>query len=186
MTSRARSPISTAPARVRCCSIASPSSRPAFTPWKRSSVARHLRAAGRGEAGHAPGFPIDDAEDCRVMRSAVVVVAVLVSAAPLAQQRQSFTTTTTAILVDVVVRDKHGRPVTDLTASDFQVLEDGIVQTVDSFTRVSHGSGIGVGVAWRSAAKTVVVTPGVDAPTRAAAPAADDSTTALVFDHLSA
>ena len=62
--------------------------------------------------------------------------------------------------------------------------EDGVAQKVDTFTRVSHGGGIGVGVAWKSPGKTV------SSPTAAPDPAAhderaDDATTALVFDHLS-
>ncbi len=97
---------------------------------------------------------------------------------------QSFTSTATAILVDVVVRDKSGRPVTDLSAADFDVAEDGIVQKVDTFTRVSHGGGIGVGVAWRSPRNAVAVTAAA-APPKTAAAAVDDATTALVFDHLS-
>ena len=32
----------------------------------------------------------------------------------------------TAVLVDVVVRDRRGQPVRDLTAADFEVLEDGV------------------------------------------------------------
>ena len=39
-----------------------------------------------------------------------------------------------AILVDVVVRDRKGQPVRDLTAADFEVLEDGVTQKVGSFT----------------------------------------------------
>ena len=42
----------------------------------------------------------------------------------------------------------------DLSAEDFEVAEDGVVQKVDSFTRVSRGGGIGVGVAWRSPARS--------------------------------
>ena len=38
------------------------------------------------------------------------------------------------ILVDVVVRDRKGQPVRDLTAADFEVLEDGVTQKVGSFT----------------------------------------------------
>src|SRR5690606_22142612 len=45
---------------------------------------------------------------------------------------------TTAVLVDVVVRDRRGRPVTDLTAGDFELREDGTVQEVGSFTRVAR------------------------------------------------
>src|SRR5260370_4359408 len=103
------------------------------------------------------------------------------------RDRQSYTTTTTAILVDVVVRDRKGRPVTDLSAADFDLAEDGVPQKVDTFTRVSHGGGIGVGVAWRSPASTVAVTPADPEPAAAAAGAAtgDDPATAPVFDHLS-
>ena len=42
----------------------------------------------------------------------------------------------TAVLVDVVVRDKHGMPVRDLQQSDFEVVEDGVAQTIGSFTPV--------------------------------------------------
>jgi VWFA-related protein len=136
-------------------------------------------------------------------RSCAVIAAVLMSVALAAgvanpaasgttgadvpqRDRQSYTSTTTAILVDVVVRDKRGRPVTDLTAADFDVAEDGVPQKVDTFTRVSHGGGIGVGVAWRSPASTVAVTPTDPEPAAASAAVVDDATTALVFDHLSA
>ena len=39
----------------------------------------------------------------------------------------------TAVLVDVVVRDGKGRPITDLVAGDFEVLEDGTPQVVAQF-----------------------------------------------------
>ena len=42
-----------------------------------------------------------------------------------------------AVLVDVVVRDKRGQPVRDLSASDFEVTEDGVAQTIGSFTPVA-------------------------------------------------
>lgn len=100
-----------------------------------------------------------------------------------AQTPQSFNSTTTAILVDVVVRDRRGRPVTTLSAEDFEIAEDGVRQKVDSFTRVSHGGGIGVGVAWRTPSR---VSAPPDTPARdAASPADEASTTAFVFDHLS-
>ena len=43
---------------------------------------------------------------------------------------------TTEVVLDVVVRDKKGRPVKDLTASDFEVYEDGVKQRVESFRLV--------------------------------------------------
>ena len=101
------------------------------------------------------------------------------------QSPRSFTASSTAILVDVVVRDGHGRPITDLTAADFTVAEDGVAQTIGSFSRVTRGGGIGVGVAWRSP-RPIAVTgvAGTVAETTALPP--EDATTALVFDHLSA
>jgi len=107
------------------------------------------------------------------------------SSAP--QQRRTITSTSTAILVDAVVRDKSGRLVTDLNANDFEVYEDGVPQTVDSFTRVSHGGGIGIGVAWRAPDRTIAINPIAEKepPPSAAAPLEDAATVALVFDHLS-
>ena len=105
---------------------------------------------------------------------------------PAAQQRPTITSTATAILVDAVVRDKAGRLVTDLAADDFQVSEDGVPQKIDSFTRVTHGGGIGIGVAWRAPDRTVAINPNA-APdaSPAGAPLEDKATVALVFDHLS-
>jgi VWFA-related protein len=100
---------------------------------------------------------------------------------------QSFTSTTTAILVDVVVRDRNGRQVMDLSADDFSIAEDGVAQKVDSFSRVTRGGGIGVNVAWRAPDRTVAVAPpsdGAAAPS-AAESLAEQSTTAIVFGHLS-
>ena len=49
---------------------------------------------------------------------------------------------TTAVLVDVVVRDKRGHPVTDLTAGDFELLEDGVLQDIGAITLYTpHGAG---------------------------------------------
>src|SRR5882672_393013 len=41
---------------------------------------------------------------------------------------------------DVVVRDKKGRPVKDLQASDFDVYEDGVKQELNSFRLVASKS----------------------------------------------
>ena len=92
----------------------------------------------------------------------------------------------TAILVDVVVRDGRGRPVTDLTAADFEIAEDGVRQTIDSFSRVSRGGGIGVGVAWRLAAADRGHQPDGRRRRDHGPSRPSEATTALVFDHLSA
>ena len=108
-------------------------------------------------------------------------------AAQQAPQRHTITSTSTAILVDAVVRDKAGHLVTDLNQNDFQVFEDGVAQTVDSFTRVSHGGGIGIDVAWRAPNRTIAVNPTTKSPdaSPSSAPLEDAATVALVFDHLS-
>ena len=42
------------------------------------------------------------------------------------------------VRLDIVVKDKKGRPVKDLTANDFEVLEDGIPQKIASFRFVNR------------------------------------------------
>jgi VWFA-related protein len=128
----------------------------------------------------------------RVATAVALVVAHLAAAAATlrsqapARADQTYTSATTAILVDVVVRDRRGQPVTDLAAEDFELFEDGAAQRLDTFSRVSRGGGIGVGVAWRSPADTTTV---ATAPSGdAATPSPEmpvEGTVALVFDHLS-
>jgi VWFA-related protein len=136
------------------------------------------------------------------LRSAfVILVAVAAaSALPNAQSRRSpqdaevqdrgnYSAVTTAVLVDVVVRGRDGKPVTDLTAKDFELREDDVVQEIGSFTRVSRGGGIGVNVGLRDPNPPTIVTP-PSGPAPAEAPTSDGddypSVTALVFDSLSA
>lgn len=46
---------------------------------------------------------------------------------------------TNEVRLDIVVKDKKGRPVKDLTAADFVVLEDGVSQKIESFRFVTSG-----------------------------------------------
>ena len=98
---------------------------------------------------------------------------------------QPISASTTAIMVDAVVRDRNQRLVTDLSAADFELFEDGERQTIDSFTRVSHGGGIGVGVAWKTPDRTVAVTPTAKPEPPAGTPLDDGGTVALVYDPVS-
>src|SRR5579884_955168 len=43
------------------------------------------------------------------------------------------------VQVDAVVTDSKGRPVTGLTAKDFEILQDGEPQTITSFSYVAGG-----------------------------------------------
>lgn len=56
------------------------------------------------------------------------------------QQPERFRTSTAAVVVDVVVHDREGRPVPGLTAHDFAVYEDGVRQTITSFDVVGGPS----------------------------------------------
>ncbi|MBP6715451.1 MAG: VWA domain-containing protein [Acidobacteria bacterium] len=53
-----------------------------------------------------------------------------------AQQTPTFRTRIDAVTVDVIATDKQGKPVTDLTAADFEIKENGKVQAIDSFKRI--------------------------------------------------
>lgn len=60
-------------------------------------------------------------------------------------QPARFGAATAGVVVDVVVRDRRGRPVTDLTAEQFQVFEDGVPQAIVAFEPYSPGGPVGVG-----------------------------------------
>ena len=64
-----------------------------------------------------------------------LAVAAPQEAPPATQQTEvpTFGVGTAAVTLDVVVRDKKGRAVRDLRASDFAVFEDGVKQTIESF-----------------------------------------------------
>jgi VWFA-related protein len=85
----------------------------------------------------------------------------------------------TAVVVDLVVRDKKGLPVLDLTADDFEVLEDGVRQEIGSFRLPAAETGLLPG---RAAGPTTVA---ASAAVTGAGARADSSVVALVFDRLS-
>jgi VWFA-related protein len=104
------------------------------------------------------------------------------------QEKPAYESGATAVLVDVVVRDKRGVPVTDLDAADFEIREDGVRQQLGSFTRVSRGAGIAINVGRRQPDTLTLVTPPESAAGGGAAAEKDDAipaVTALVFDALS-
>lgn len=80
---------------------------------------------------------------CRAVAAAVLVAVAAHPASTQDPQRASGTLKegVTAVLVDVVVRDRRGEPVRDLTAADFEVLEDGVPQAIGSFTPIHEGLG---------------------------------------------
>jgi len=73
----------------------------------------------------------------------LVLASSLLLGRPLAQEQAPpvFRGGIDAVSVDVIVTDKEGRPVTDLTAADFEVREAGDLQEVTSFRLVETGNG---------------------------------------------
>jgi VWFA-related protein len=67
-----------------------------------------------------------------------VALAFALTATALAQQ--TFRTSSDTIAVEATVVDKSGKPVTDLTAADFQIFEDGKPQTVQTIYLVTAPS----------------------------------------------
>ena len=84
------------------------------------------------------------------------------------------------VRLDVVVKDKKGRPIRDLKASDFEILEDGVPQKVESFRFVSRET-TPVNSESKDGKLPDVPSTTTPAPTRRSTP----TVTALVFDRLS-
>ena len=68
-------------------------------------------------------------------RLGTAILAVCATVPPLAGQQPVFRAETSLVTVGVTVRDRAGAPITDLTAADFAVLEDGRTQSVTHFVR---------------------------------------------------
>ncbi len=84
------------------------------------------------------------------------------------------------VRLDVVVKDKKGRPIRDLKTTDFEILEDGVPQKIESFRFVSRET-IPVNPESKDGKAPDVPSTTTPVPTRRTTPAV----TALVFDRLS-
>ncbi len=85
--------------------------------------------------------------------------------------------TTNLVQMDVVVTDKTGHQVTDLTADDFEIKQEGHPQTITNFSYVSNTDAVPAGatnVVNESAAAVAPTTPRVDQPHRTIAIVVDD------------
>jgi VWFA-related protein len=91
---------------------------------------------------------------------------------------------TNEVTLDIVVKDKKGRPVKDLTAADFEILEDGVRQKLNSF-RFVHREDLrtsgATGNPDRKEGNSRPSTPAPVLPPNRTTP----GITALVFDRLS-
>ncbi len=80
----------------------------------------------------------------RVVRIGLTLTLLSALAAwPFAQEPQApvFRGGVDAVAVDVIVTDRDGRPVRDLTAADFEIREEGDLQAVTSFRLIDTGDG---------------------------------------------
>lgn len=100
---------------------------------------------------------------------------------PQDQQDERVVVTSNEVILDAVIKDKKGRPVTDLADSDFEIYEDGVRQQIKSMRLVKRETG---------ASAAAQAEPGVTTTqTRRPTVAPDNSVagvtaTALVFDRL--
>lgn len=111
-----------------------------------------------------------------------------VAQTPATQQDDDVIRTRTAeVKLDVVVKDKKGRPVKDLKLSDFEVFEDGVKQKVESFRFVSTRATTGPEPEAKTPGTAPTTSPNTPATTTPATQPARStpSVTALVFDRLS-
>ena len=74
------------------------------------------------------------------MKFSLTLAAVLTAfVTVMAAQQPTFRAGVTLVSTDVIPRDDKGRFVSDLTAADFTILEDGVAQTLTSFSLVHGG-----------------------------------------------
>jgi VWFA-related protein len=112
----------------------------------------------------------------------IVAVPAAQTQPPPARAKGAVQAEATAVLVDVVVRDKRGQPVTDLTASDFELTEDGVIQEIGSLTRYAASAN---SPAPLTAAGAAPAAPPTSAPASSAkVEAPPEPVIALVFDRL--
>jgi VWFA-related protein len=95
---------------------------------------------------------------------------------------QTFGSGATAVVIDVVVRDDKGRPVTGLRQEEFALFEDGVRQRIGAFVEVAHTE--------RAAGRGTNQSVSVAAAERVIAQAQNPAATgprflAIVFDRLS-
>jgi VWFA-related protein len=96
-----------------------------------------------------------------------------------------FGTRTQAVLVDVSVTDRKGRPVTDLAQADFQVFEDSVPQTILTFARHHPDPGATTGDAARAAGLLPATGPGASGAAVQMPSDRGPTVVALAFDRLS-
>jgi VWFA-related protein len=121
-----------------------------------------------------------------VLAAALAADPALALQAP-AQAPPTFAVGTSAVAVDVVVRDKKGQLVKNLSAADFEVVEDGAKQQIESFTVVARGVEALPEPEAAPAARPAAPAPAAETPAVATTETPDaPAILALVFDRMGA
>jgi len=115
-----------------------------------------------------------------IMTTGVCPLLVCGQTVPAQDQEEVVRFRSNEVRLDVVVKDKKGRPIKDLKSTDFEVLEDGVPQKVESFRFVSRELGP-AGMPEAKDNKTATGPNTVSTPGQRSTP----TVTALVFDRLS-
>ena len=129
----------------------------------------------------------------RSLLSLVLIITMTFSAAPIfgqtpASQEQDdvVRVRTNEVKLDVVVKDKKGRPIKDLKPTDFEVYEDGVPQKVESFRFMMQGAERPKPELKGDKSQATEATGPVEIPATPTAPRrSTPAVTALVFDRLS-
>lgn len=119
----------------------------------RAVAAEAAKAPPASPGAEAPAAGVSQAESASPSPSSTIAAKTAAPAATIAESHVQqlpaaegtaanpvFRTTTRLVQVDVVVTDKQGRPIKDLTQSDFTVLQDGKRQQVRVFESHTEGS----------------------------------------------
>src|SRR5579862_1271068 len=67
------------------------------------------------------------------MKRSLIVPALFLLLARVEAQQPDFTSNTSLVIIDVNVRDKSGKVISNLTKNDFTLFEDGKAQTISVF-----------------------------------------------------
>jgi VWFA-related protein len=122
-------------------------------------------------------------------RALILILLLCISPSPLTARqepapsppKQNFRAAVAAIVVDAVIRDSKGKPITNLRKEDFELLEDGVRQDIGDLTVVMPGSTERGNAVTSPAAPA---RPNSGTPSGGTAPTASPSFLAIVFDRL--
>src|SRR5258708_27824616 len=97
---------------------------------------------------------------------------ILFLAASTLAQETTFVVDTKVVVVNVTVKDKAGRPITNLKKEDFRVFEDNAAQTMDSFELQELSGEPLAPLSFTGASQTIETRAAANAPVAANTPVA--------------